>query len=61
MALLRLGLQICRSEGEFCGEAGGVEDVEAGGEMGDSMVCAAVDHPALHVMDGDGCTSVSFC
>ena len=61
MALQLFELQICRSEGEFCGEIGGAEDVEAGGEMGDSMVCAAVDHPALHVMDVDGCTRVSFC
>ena len=26
--------------------------------MGDSMACAAVDHTALHVVDGDGCSGV---
>ena len=35
-----------------------MEDVEAGGEMGNCEACAIVYHPALHVMDGDGCSGV---
>ena len=35
-----------------------MEDVEARGKMGNCMACAAVDHTALHVMDGDVCSGV---